>query len=214
MGALADLSPAPAVVVLNAGFGAHGRLWELDAGRQAEMTRLNCLGVLEPARALLPGMVAAGRGAVVVVSSAAAFLPLPYTAVYAATKAFERSLARAMDAELRGTGVRAIAVCPGPTATEFGAVAGTSEMARWVRRDRPDDVVRATWSALERGRSSVPTGLVGRAVGVATALVPERISVRVAALLQRPRSREGGREAGVEHTIGRRIPGTRPRASR
>ena len=149
------------------------------------MVRLNCLGVLDLARAALPGMVAAGRGTIVVVSSAAAYQPVAYSATYAATKAFERSLTLALAEELRGSGVRAIAVCPGPTSTEFGVVAGTKGMAGWVRRDTPEDVVAATWRALARGRSEVPTGAVARLSRLARALLPERLVIRIGALSHR-----------------------------
>ena len=114
--------PAPEVVVLNAGFGANGAVWEAGRERQSEMVRLNCVAVVDLAAHVLPGMVARGRGALVVVSSAAAWQPVPRMATYAATKAFELHLTEAIAEELRGTGVRAIAVCPGPTRTEFSLV--------------------------------------------------------------------------------------------
>jgi short-subunit dehydrogenase len=183
--ALAALAPPPSVVVLNAGFGALGRVWRVDPERLSRMVRLNCLGVLDLARAALPGMVGAGRGTVVVVSSAAAYQPVAYSATYAATKAFERQLALGLAEELRGTGVRAIAVCPGPTSTEFGEVAGTKGMAGWVPRDTPEDVVAATWRALAKGRSEVPTGAVARVSKLARKLVPEPFVIRLGAMSHR-----------------------------
>ena len=87
------------------------------------MVRLNCVAVVDLAAHVLPGMVARGAGALVVVSSAAAWQPVPFMATYAATKAFELHLTEALAEELRGTGVRALAVCPGPTRTEFTLVA-------------------------------------------------------------------------------------------
>lgn len=190
--ALAALPRAPEMLVLNAGFGDRGAFWECDAARADDMVAVNCLGVLSLARAALPGMVAAGRGAVIVVSSAAAYQPVPYTATYAATKAFELSLTRAIAAELRGTGVRALAVCPGPTSTEFGQVAGTSGVAKGVPRDTPEDVVATTWKALRAGRSAAPSGRVARVVRAASAVVPPALSARIAAALHRPRDGRGG----------------------
>lgn len=178
-------SPAPTILVLNAGFGAHGAFWAVDGPRQSEMVRLNCLGVLDLAHAALPGMLAAGRGDIVVVSSAAAYQPLAYTATYAATKAFERSLTRALAEELRGTGVRAITVCPGPTATEFGAVAGTREMAGRVPKDRCEDVVAATWRALARGRVEVATGRIATIARIADRVLPVGVRIRAGAAIQR-----------------------------
>ena len=114
-----DESPPPDVVILNAGFGLRGPLWELERARQADMVRLNCVAVVHLAAHALPRMVARGAGALVVVSSAAAWQPVPFMATYSATKAFELHFAEAVAEELRGTGVRALAVCPGPTRTEF-----------------------------------------------------------------------------------------------
>ena len=114
-----DRGDVPEVVVLNAGFGSSGPLWTLDRARESEMVRLNCVAVVDLAAHVLPGMVERGRGALVVMSSAAAWQPVPFMATYAATKAFELHLAEALAEELRGTGVHAIAVCPGPTRTEF-----------------------------------------------------------------------------------------------
>ena len=85
-------------------------------------------------------------------SSAAAWQPVPYMATYAATKAFELHLTEAIAAELRGTGVRALAVCPGPTRTQFGLHAGTTGGHWAIPFDDTDLVVRATWRALAGGR--------------------------------------------------------------
>ena len=150
--AITAASEPPEVVVLNAGFGSRGRLWELERERQSAMVRLNCLAVVDLAAHVLPGMVARGSGALVVVSSAAAWQPVPFMATYAATKVFELHLAEALAEELRGTGVRALAVCPGPTRTEFTMSAETGPAHWWIPFDDVDLVVRAAWRALAAGR--------------------------------------------------------------
>ncbi|WP_217915270.1 SDR family NAD(P)-dependent oxidoreductase [Miltoncostaea marina] len=177
----------PEVLVLNAGFGTHAPLARADRARETEMVRLNCVAVLDLAVHALPAMVARGRGAIVVVSSAAAWQPVPYMATYAATKAFELHLAEALQEELRGTGVRAVAVCPGPTRTEFSVVAGGSGAgARGVPYEQPELVVRAAWRALAAGRARAPAGLVARGALLAGALVPRALVVRAAAFFHRP----------------------------
>ena len=128
-----DASPVLDVAVLNAGFGSHGPVWEVERRRQADMVRVNCVAVVDLAAHLLPRMVARGAGAVVVVSSAAAWQPVPSMATYAATKAFGLHFAEALAEELRGTGVRALAVCPGPTTHRVragGRLGGSREPAR------------------------------------------------------------------------------------
>ena len=178
--------PAPEVVVLNAGFGANGAVWEAGRERQSEMVRLNCVAVVDLAAHVLPGMVARGRGALVVVSSAAAWQPVPRMATYAATKAFELHLTEALAEELRGTGVRALAVCPGPTRTEFSLVTGGSPGRGAIPFDDPGMVVRATWRALAAGRRRAATGPVSRGSMLASRILPRGLVLRAAALTHRP----------------------------
>jgi short-subunit dehydrogenase len=130
-------------------------------------------------------MVARGAGAVVVVSSAAAWQPVPFMATYAATKAFELHLTEAVAAELRGTGVRALAVCPAHTRTEFGLHTGAAGTHWAVPFDDVDLVVRATWRALAAGRPRAATGLVARGSMLASRLLPRALIVRGAALTHR-----------------------------
>ena len=181
---------APEVVILNAGYGSRGRTWELDRAREAGMVRLNCVAVVDLGFHVLPGMVAARRGALVVVSSAAAWQPVPFMATYAATKAFELHWTEAIAEELRGTGVRALAVCPGPTRTEFTLSGGGSSTYPAIPFDDVDLVVRATWRALAAGRRRAPTGLVARGSMLAARLLPRGLVLRAAALTHRERDHD------------------------
>jgi uncharacterized protein len=181
-----DESPPPDVVILNAGFGLRGPLWQLERARQADMVRLNCVAVVDLAAHALPRMVARGAGALVVVSSAAAWQPVPFMATYSATKAFELHFAEAVAEELRGTGVRALAVCPGPTRTEFTMSAGSDTAMHWaVPVDEVDHVVQATWRALAAGRRRAPTGIVSRGSMLASRLLPRGLILRGAGLVRR-----------------------------
>lgn len=172
-------------VVLNAGFGAMGTVAAVGRERQTEMVALNCEAVVDLACHVLPAMIARGSGDVIVVSSAAAFQPIPYTATYAATKAFELFFVEALATELAGTGVRAIAACPGPTTTEFGQVAGVSAGPRWMPRESADGVVAATFRALERGRPRVATGALSRMTSALASVLPRRLVVWGAGVLHR-----------------------------
>lgn len=163
-------------VVLNAGFGATGTIAEIGRERQTAMVAVNCEAVVDMACHVLPGMIARGRGTIVVVSSAAAYQPIPYTATYAATKAFELFFVEALAGEMAGTGVRTIAVCPGPTRTEFGAVSGTSS-PRWIPAETSAGVVAATFRALEKGRIRVATGPLSKVTTVLASLLPRRLIV-------------------------------------
>ena len=112
------------LLVSNAGFGLRGRFAELPAERQAEIVRVNCEAVVILTRAFVPAMIERGRGGVITVASTAGMQPLPYEATYGAM--FALNLTEALRMELRGTGVKALAV-PGPVPTEWQEVAGYEE---------------------------------------------------------------------------------------
>jgi len=181
--------PAPLeTAVLNAGFGSRGAYAETDAQHIADQVQLNCAAVAELARAALPALLAQGRGELVIVSSAAAWQPIPYFATYAASKAFELSLAEALAVEARrasGGRVRVIAVCPGPADTEFHGVANTSSAYKLMPMEDPARIVALTWRALERGRSRVSTGAIARVAEVSAAIAPRTLRTRIAGLLHR-----------------------------
>src|SRR5262249_58636097 len=102
---------------------------------------------------LLRGMRPRARGAIVTVPWPAAFQPVPYMAVYGATKAYVLSFTEALWAETRRTGVRVTALCPGATDTAFFDTA--SDSASIGRRMSPGQVVAAAFGALGRRRSTV-----------------------------------------------------------
>jgi short-subunit dehydrogenase len=180
----------PIDVLINAaGFGLFGELHEVDPARTSQQVRLNVAALTELTCALLPQMRARNRGAIVNVASTAAFQPLPYMAVYGATKAYVLSFTEALWAETRGTEVRVTALCPGATDTPFFDTA--SEHASIGRRMAPGDVVDAAFSALERRRCSVTPGLHNRLLAAAPRLTPRQTVVRVSERTMRPKNSAG-----------------------
>ena len=113
-----------AILVNNAGFGYAGRFDKQEPERLREMVQLNCLAPVMLSAGLLPGMLARGRGAVVITGSAAGRQPLPFHGVYSATKAFDLLLGESLAVELRIQGVDVLVLEPGSTQTEFQQVAG------------------------------------------------------------------------------------------
>jgi uncharacterized protein len=111
------------LLINNAGLGDYGSFATSDPARNEQMLMVNVVALTSLTRKLLPPMIARKRGAILNVSSSAGFLPIPGTAVYAASKAYVNSFSEALRAELRGTGLSVIALCPGPVHTEFGEVA-------------------------------------------------------------------------------------------
>jgi hypothetical protein len=182
-----ELGHSVDLLVNNAGFGTYGRFHEIPEGRDAEMVRVNCEAVVILTRAFLPGMVQRARGGVIVVASTSGHQPLPYTTTYSATKAFAQFFTEALHQELRGTGVRALAVNPGPVPTEWQEIAGVSTRERGVPGEIPaEQVVAEALDAFDRDRRSVIPGRVIRTFMLATKPGPRSLQLRVAERLYRP----------------------------
>jgi short-subunit dehydrogenase len=173
------------VLVNSAGFGLFGLLHEADPAQIAQEVQLNVAALTELTCAVLPGMRARDRGAIVNVASTAGFQPLPYMAVYGATKAYVLSFTEALWAETRGTAVRVTALCPGATDTAFFDTA--SDNASVGTRMAPEQVVAAAFRALERRRCSVVPGLANRLLAGSTRLLPRQAVVRMSERTMRPK---------------------------
>jgi len=138
-------------------------------------------------------MVRWGRGAVINVSSTAAFAPCPSFAIYGATKAFVNSFSEALHLELQGTGVRVQALCPGLTTTEIFKRAGadTSGLPGFLWME-PEAVVQESLASLAKDSVVCVPGLGNRALANLARALPHAASSRIAQSLSgrvRPRSR-------------------------
>ncbi|UVJ37940.1 SDR family oxidoreductase [Arthrobacter sp. CJ23] len=173
------------ILVNNAGFGSHGQVVNADADRLAEQIQLNCTTLVGTTTRYLPRMVERGFGAVINIASTAAFQPVPHMAVYGATKAFVLSFTQALWAETQGTGVKALAVCPGATDTPFFDTAGDAAAVGSLRT--PEQVVDTALAALRGNKPSVVDGWLNSVVArVAVKLLPEKLVIAVAERSVRP----------------------------
>jgi short-subunit dehydrogenase len=168
------------LLVNNAGFGTIGAFATLDADREEDEIRLNVVALARLTRAALPGLVRRGHGGVINVSSMAALQPAPYNATYGATKAFVNSFTEALHEELRGTGVRVMALCPGFTRTEFQERAGIDTSGipalAWMSAE---EVVDAALSGFARGQVVLVPGFSNWAMSGVTAALPRAVVRRV-----------------------------------
>ena len=179
---LAQVVPAGRVLLINnSGFGAYGRFPAPDLEHQLEMIDVNIRGLVELTGRLLPLLKARG-GVILNVASTAAFQPTPFMATYGASKAFVLHWSLALDAELRGSGVRALAVCPGPTATNFSQRAGLeSGSVSPALSMTCEEVVMKSLRALAAGRSQVVTGWKNQVMTFVSAKLPKPWVARAAA---------------------------------
>jgi hypothetical protein len=171
-------------LVNNAGFGDTGAFTELDSDRQLGMLKVNVVALTELTRALGPQMRARGRGRVLNIGSTAGFQPGPFMAVYYASKAYVNSFTEALAYELDGSGVTATLSCPGPTLTEFAAVAGNDKTPLFAAGAMTGArVAYQAYHAMMNGERRVVHGLAN-AIGVAGGrLVPSGLMLAIAARL-------------------------------
>jgi uncharacterized protein len=176
------------VLVNNAGFGTYGQFAEQDAGREHDLVAVNVDALVRLTHAVLPGMLARGRGGILNVASTIAFQPAPYQATYGASKAFVLSFSQALWAETRGSGVSVTALCPGPTRTGFvdALDADVSGTAIYQKLASPEPVVAAGLRALDRGRPVVVPGLRNRVMATASRLSPGWVGALISGRMLRP----------------------------
>jgi short-subunit dehydrogenase len=165
------------VLVNNAGFGSAGRFQELDADTEVRMVRTNVEAVVDLCAAYVPQMVDRRRGAILNVASVAAYQPVPRQTTYAATKAFVLSFSEGLHTDLKGTGVTATALCPGPTRTEFGEASGIPEELMQVPglSYSAEQMAAAGVQAMERGRRAVIPGATNLVGAVGGRLLPRAV---------------------------------------
>ena len=188
---LADRGIRVSTLVNNAGFALFGSVVDAPAAPVHDQVAVNVQALTDLTHALLPGLLSAAlthpQGAALVnVASTAAFQPVPRLAVYAASKAYVLSLTEALWYETRGTGLKVTALCPGPTETEFYAVAQRST-AGPRRLASVDEVMRTAFEALDTPRTPphAVSGGQNRLLAWLAAVSPRRTVVTVTGRLSR-----------------------------
>jgi len=174
-----------AMLVNNAGFSTAEKFVDADLESQLRMAHVHNLAALSLTHAALQGMIARGRGSVINVSSIAGLVPAPYNAVYDATKGFLVLFSEGLHQELRGTGVRVQALCPGYTHTGFHAAIGVERNIPegfWLN---PEEVVDASLADLEKGRVVCVPGRKQRLFVSFLLSLPRPLRYRLVRLVER-----------------------------
>lgn len=173
-------------LINNAGFGLVGKFAALSGKQQRQMIDLNCGALTELAHAVLPGMLARKQGGILNVASVASFQPGPGMAVYFATKAYVLSFSEALHEEVKPDGVHVSALCPGPTSTEFGDVAGFGgNKAVESMAAQPGPVVEAGIKGLEANKAVVVPGFSNKVSAQSHRFLPRSTIRKIVGLIKK-----------------------------
>ena len=173
------------LLVNNAGFGLIGQFARLDAKRERQMVDLNAGTLMDLCRAVAPAMIDRQSGAIINVASTAAFQPGPKMAVYFATKAFVLHLSEALHEELKPHGIKVSCLCPGPTRTEFGDVAGFGGNGLFDRvAMNSAEVVEAGLRGLDKNHAVVVPGIQNKVTAASTRFAPRKLVRKIAGAIK------------------------------
>jgi short-subunit dehydrogenase len=175
------------LLVNNAGFGTSGMFAELDPDRLDEEVRLNVGALTRLSRAALGVMVPRRRGFLLNVSSVVSFQPGPRLAVYAATKAYVTSLSESLHEEVRGTGVKVTALCPGLTRTEFQSVSSTSDVTSRMPAmlwQSAAEVAETGLRDVAHGRALSIPGAMNKSMVAASGMTPRSLLRRISGMVR------------------------------
>lgn len=171
------------ILVANAGVGAQGPFVDTTDERIRTQVALNCTALTRLVHAFLPAMLARGVGGVMTVASTASFQPTPGMSVYGATKAFVLSFTEAVWQETHGSGVRVLALCPGPTETGFFDAAGAGNVMQRGRQTAEQVAAVGLRAFARSGGPTVVSGLGNAITANAHRFVPRGLMARMSALV-------------------------------
>lgn len=175
-------------LVNNAGFGSFGPFVGLDEAKELEMIDLNVRSLVALTHFYLKDMIKAGAGRILNVGSTAGFQPGPFMTTYYATKAFVNSFSEGLNFELKGTGVTCTVLAPGPTLTEFQAVAKIekNKLVRFMKPAAAAPVAEAGYKAMHQGQALCIPGATNKFLVQTLRVTPRALVRKITATLNKP----------------------------
>ena len=174
---LDEKKPQVAYLINNAGMAKMGKYSDFSLEEIDRTINVNCKAPILLSQLCIPYM---GEGSKILnISSASAFQPNPYINLYAASKAFERSYSRALNVELKGTGITSVAVCPGWIDTELLQKEINGKKVRFPGLVTADRVVRQALKDAKRGRDMSVCSLYVKCQHVNVKLLPQRLVMKI-----------------------------------
>ena len=178
------------LLINNAGFGWVSTIDETEVSRMKQLIQLNIASMTELTLLLVPLMLGRGHGGIINVSSVAAFQPVAYMPVYAASKAFVLHFSEALWAECRDRGVTVTALCPGTTQTDFFDVANVPGWLKKHEYSTPEQVVKSALKALERRKQIAIPGWRNRLIAFSVRMARRKMVVLQSMRFFRPRKKD------------------------
>ena len=161
------------VLVNNAGFNAAGCFTNTSLSKEIDMIQVHIKALTALTKSFLPGMIKRGYGRILNIGSTGSYMPCPYDAVYAATKAYVLSFSNGLYQELKGTGVTVTCLCPGATKTLFASKANIENTLLFkLFVMQPEDVASIGYKSLMKGRRSTTAGLYNKLLVFFSKLLP------------------------------------------
>jgi len=183
------------LLVNNAGIGLIGDVETTDPDDVRKMLTLNIQTLTDLTYRCLPQMLRRGHGAIINLSSQAAFQPVAFMGAYAASKSFVLHFSEALWAEVRSRGVTVMALCPGVTRTDFFATAGAPGWLEKHTATTSTRVVKSALKALEKRRQYVVTGWKNYFMTLLVRLATRRTAVNESKRYFRPSKRKEDKKA-------------------
>jgi len=174
-------------LINNAGFGDNGPFIDCDWDKQQRMIELNISALSHLTRLFLPQLIQQKRGGILNVASTAGFLPGPNMAVYYASKAYVLSFTEAIAQEVKASGIKVSALCPGPVKTEFVAVAGieNAKMVNPLTTLSAQKVALIGYRGLMRGKVVNISGLIMKIMIHSLRISPRAMTRKLSAWMAR-----------------------------
>jgi hypothetical protein len=168
------------LLVNNAGFGVNGKFSEIESELNSGMIQVMIISLTELTRLFLPSMIARENGGILNVASIGGVIPCPGLAVYTGVKAYVVRFTDSLNMELKGTGVTATVLLPGPTRTELFDKAGIEETSAIKRISMsPEAVARQGYMAFEKGKPMVIAGCINRFQVALMGVLPRCLVVKI-----------------------------------
>ena len=177
---LQEEQPVVCYLVNNAGYDKFGDYKDLSVDESLNMIDLNCAGVVAMGLFCIPFMK---EGSIIInIASQASFQPLPYQNIYAATKAFVRNYSRALNVELKHTGIKVVAVCPGWVDTalfERANIGSEKTIQNFWGMVKPEQVVNQALRDAKRGKDISVCSMYVKFCHLVAKILPQRMMMKL-----------------------------------